>query len=144
MAPLPSACSISSYFQRILCRSFYHQARKCSILSICVSHANRFLQLCISTIESCSMEVGSVPLNKSNPITTSFAFLLTLLPCWRHILSYSPHTTPLSLASQFFLHSNASFNFLCTKHASSAVLSITGPVSAPFLSICASHANRSI
>jgi hypothetical protein len=90
------------------------------------------------------MEAGSIPLNKFSPNTTLFAFLLTLLPSWRHILSYSAHTTPLSLASHFSLHSNASFNFLCTKHASRAVPSITGPVSAPFLSIRASHANRLI
>ena len=127
-----SILQLSMHETRIQCRSFHHQARKCSILSICVSHANRVLWLSISTIESCSMEFRSISRNNSSLNTASIAFLLTLLPCWQHILSYSAYTAPLSLASRCFLHSKASFNFLCTKHASSVVPSITRPASAPF------------
>jgi hypothetical protein len=48
------------------------------------------------------MEAGRIPLYNSSPNTTLFAFLLTLLPSWRHILSYSAHTTPLSFRTPEF------------------------------------------
>ena len=61
---------------------------------------------------------------------------------WWYVLSDSPHTTLLPSAFHFFLHYNASFNFLCMKRAPSAVPSITRPVNAPFFSIRVLHANR--
>src|SRR6266550_7714594 len=92
--------------------------------------------ICISAIESCLMELGCIPFN------TLFAFLLKLCALAAHYLLFGAYD-PYTIGFRLCLHSTASSNFLCMpKHASSAVPSITRPVSALIFSVCVSHANR--